>query len=193
MSNENKCWRCLDAPKGTCVIIKNKRKQAEKAKLGVGMNLVAKAVVKNKFWIVEQDGEQVATIQTHPTGVTYVFNEQREQFVSISMLRAKYKISFDKSKAAKKPAITHDVSGYPCDHKPFNVLFNVAKKLPVYTKTDQSKSFFCAGHYLIKFNVSYVHAYCPKLITLNRYDYYGPFHTKQDARDYSKSIKESSV
>jgi hypothetical protein len=152
------------------------------------MSLIAKVVAKNKFWVVEKDGEQVATIQTHPTGVTYVFNEQREQFVSINLLKEKYKISFDKPKRTRKTEITHDVNGYPCDYRPFNVLFNVAKKLPVYTKTGKSKSFHCAGHYMVKTNQEYIHHYCPKLITLNRYEYVGPFFTKSEAKEFVKRV-----
>lgn len=151
--------------------------------------LTAKQVVKNKFWIVEEDGRKIATIQTTPSGVALVKDQEREQFVSINMLKAKYNIQFDKVKKAKAPAITYDVNGFPCDHKPYNALFNVAKKLPVYTKTEKSKSFFCAGHYLIKFSLGYVHAYCPKLITLNRYDFKGPFNTKTESKEYAKAMR----
>lgn len=151
--------------------------------------LTAKPIVKNKFWIVEKDGEKFATLQTSPAGYALVKDQEREQFVSINMLKAKYNIQFDKAKRTKAPAITFDVNGFPCDHKPFNALFNVAKKLPVYTKTDKSKSFFCAGHYLIKFSLGYVHAYCPKLITLNRYEFKGPFRNKTETKEYAKAMR----
>ena len=153
--------------------------------------LTATPVVKNKFWIVEKDGEKVATIQTSPIGVTFVKNEEREQFVSINLLKAKYNITFAKQgKAARKSDVSYDVNGFPCDHKPFNALFNVAKKLPVYTKTTKSKSYFCAGHYLIQFNVDYIAAYCPKLITLNRYEFVGPFRTKAAMKEFAKMLRE---
>ena len=157
------------------------------------MNLIAKAIVKNKYWVVEKDGNQIATIQTSPDGVVYVQNDQsREKFVSIKLLKDKYNITFAKTKAAKKPMLnSHMVSGYPCDSTPFNSLLDVSKKLPVYTKTDKSKSFFAAGYYLVKFNVGYVVSYCPKLITLNRYDFKGPFVTQKDAKEYLKANKAS--
>ncbi len=152
--------------------------------------LTAKTVIKNKFWIVEKDGDKIATIQTSPVGVSFVSNDFREQFASISMLKDKYNIVFDKvKKVPKKSEISHEVNGYPCDHKPCNALLNLAKKLPVFTKTEKSKSFFCAGHYLIKFNLGFIHAYCPKLITLNRYEFRGPFMTKQQAKEFAKALK----
>ena len=157
------------------------------------MNLVAKTIVKNKFWIVEKDGQKVATIQTNPEGVTLVQNEKRENFVSIKLLTAKYSILFTKEpKKVKVPAVSFEVNGYPCNHKPLNALFNVTKKLPVFTKTAKSKSFFCAGHYLIKYNTGFLYAYCPKLITLNRYEFVGPFFTKNETKDYLKSSKGQS-
>jgi hypothetical protein len=157
------------------------------------MSLTAKPIVKNKFWVVENNGEQVATIQTNPDGVTYVHKNNREKFVSIKLLKSKYNITFAKEKYVKKKMVTsHQVYGFPCDHKPHNSLLDVSKKLPVYTKTTKSKSFFCAGHYLIKFNMDYVVSYCPKLITLNRYTFIGPFATKSKAKGYLKESKQGA-
>ena len=155
------------------------------------MNLIAKIVVKDKFWVVEHNGEQVATIQTTPDGITFVKNEEREKFVSINLLKSKYNITFAKEKKAKRRSdISYDVNGFPCNHKPYNELINIAKKIPVFTKTNKSKSFFCAGHYLIKFTEDFVHSYCPKFITLSRYEFYGPFKTKTSAKDFGKLIKD---
>lgn len=151
--------------------------------------MIAKQIVKNKFWIVEKDGRQVATIQATPSGVAFVQDNTREQFVSINVLRSKYNITISKDKKPK-PEITFDVHGFPCDHRPHNALYDVSKRLPVYTKTEQSKSFFCAGHYLVKYSESYVYAYCPKLITLNRNEFAGPFRTQDDAKDFLRKAKQ---
>lgn len=157
------------------------------------MSLTAKSIIKDTFWIVENDGEQVASILTSPTGVTFVHNEKREDFVSIKLLKDKYNITIAKEKKLKRESqVSYDVYGFPCDHKPHNSLLNVAKKLPVYAKTSKSKSFYCAGYYLIKNENIYSHAYCPKLITLNRYEFVGPFCTKTSAARYLKMLKETT-
>lgn len=153
------------------------------------MALTAKSIVKNKFWIVEQDGQQVATIQTSPDGVSFVQGSGREKFVNLTSLKKKYNISISNERTPKRPAVTFEVSGYPCDHRPYNSLFNLSKKLPVFTKSKTSKSFFCAGHYLIRFNEDYVQAFCPKLITLNRYPFLGPFVTAAEMKEVAKSLK----
>ena len=59
-------------------------------------------------------------------------------------------------------------------------MFNVQKQLPVYTKTPKSKSQFCAGYYIICFEKGWRKAYCPKIITLQRYRYKGPIKTKTE-------------
>jgi hypothetical protein len=58
-------------------------------------------------------------------------------------------------------------------------VLDVQRYLPIYTKGAKSKSFFCAGYYIIRFSNTWVRAYCPKLITLNRYEYQGPFKTQE--------------
>ena len=141
------------------------------------MTLLAKSVVKNKCWIVEQDGTKIATIHANEQGVTLVQATTREQFPNLKTLSDRYNIIIDKSKPVKVAKESHEVYSYPCDNKPQNALWDIQHKLPVFTKGSKSKSFFCAGYYIVQFNNGWVKSYCPKLITLNRYPYQGPYKT----------------
>jgi hypothetical protein len=144
-------------------------------------DIIAKPVVKNKFWIVEEGGEKIATIQAiEEGGFAYVHDEQRELFPSIKMISKKYNIEFVKAEKPKKEKLdVYDVYGFPTNTQPNNEVLDVQRYLPIYTKGSKSKSFFCAGYYIIKFSSTWVRAYCPKLITLNRYEYQGPFKTQE--------------
>jgi hypothetical protein len=144
-------------------------------------DIIAKPVVKNKFWIVEEGGEKIATIQAiEEGGFAYVHDEQRELFPSIKMISKKYNIEFVKAEKPKKEKLDiYDVYGFPTNTQPNNEVLDVQRYLPIYTKGAKSKSFFCAGYYIIKFSSTWVRAYCPKLITLNRYEYQGPFKTQE--------------
>ena len=144
------------------------------------MTLLARSVVKNKCWIVEQDGTKIATIHANEQGVTLVQDTTREQFPNLKTLSDRYNIIIDKSKPAKVAKESHEVYSYPCDNKPQNALWDLHHKLPVFTKGSKSKSFFCAGYYIVQFNNGWVKSYCPKLITLNRYPYQGPYFTKDE-------------
>jgi hypothetical protein len=50
----------------------------------------------------------------------------------------------------------------------------------MYTKTRKSKSWFAAGWYSIKRGRNWKVVQDPKLITLQRYPYQGPFKTQQE-------------
>ena len=147
------------------------------------MSLLAKAIVKNKCWIVEDNGHQVGTILTNPQGVVYQHDHKKEQFASLKLLSDRYNILVDKSPPKKIVTEAHEVYGYPCDYKANNILWDVKHKLPIFTKGSKSKSFFCAGYYIVKFNNGWVKSYCPKLITLNRYPYAGPYDTAEEMQE----------
>ena len=141
---------------------------------------IARPVVKNKFWVVEDQGHRVATIQAvEDGGFVYVHDDQRERFTSIKILSEQYNITFDKSAKKSIKAAENHIHGYPTQAKPHNELYDVSRRLPVYTKTAKSKSYFCAGYYIVQFESHWAKAYCPKLITLNRYPFRGPFATQE--------------
>ena len=153
--------------------------------------LIARPVLKNKFWIVEDEGTKVATIQASDDGgFVYVHDQARERFSTIKLLSKTYNITFDNSTPSKeKSSQDYEVYGYPISHKPWNALWDVKHHFPVYTKTSKSKSFYCAGYYIIKFNNGWVKSYCPKFITLNRYEFQGPFKTKAEMQEALRSAK----
>jgi len=144
--------------------------------------LIAKPVVKNKFWILEDSGQKVATIQAvDEGGVALVFGSKREMFASFKMLKNKYNIQIAKSEFKN----THlpEVHGFPIQGRAYNAVFDLQQRIPIYTKTIKSKCFFCAGHYWIFQNDTWVQSFCPKLITIKRYQYLGPFHSEQELQE----------
>jgi hypothetical protein len=147
------------------------------------MGLLAKSVIKNKCWVVEEDnGKKIGTILANSVDFTFVKGRSREHYPTLKRLSDRYNIRVDKSTGKKEIKESYDVYDYPCDHNAKNALWNVQLKLPVFTKGTKSKSFFCAGYYLIQFNLGWVKSYCPKLITVQRYGYQGPFKTEQEMK-----------
>ena len=153
---------------------------------------VAKPVIKNKFWVVEDHGQKIATIQAREDGgFVYVHDEQREFFPSVKILKQKYNIKFSAAdKQIKETART--VYGYPISGKSYNEVWDVQRRLPIYSKTAKSKSLFCAGYYLIRINGIWLEHYCPKNITISRYKFLGPYTTKEEMREQYAKIKSSS-
>jgi hypothetical protein len=151
------------------------------------MSLLAKAIVKNKCWVVEDNGKKFGTILSNGTSVTLVHNGQREKFSNLKSLSDRYNIIVDKNPPKKIITESHKVYDYPCEHKANNILWDVQHRLPIFTKGSKSKSFFCAGYYIVKFNNGWVKSYCPKLITLNRYGFQGPFKTQEEMQEHLRT------
>ena len=146
------------------------------------MTMEAKPVVKNKFWVVEEGGRQVATIQASPDGLVLVKGHQREKFVNFKLLKDKYNIQITKgNKQKKEKPAEYSIYGFPTDGRPHNMVYDVRRRLPFYTKTAKSKSYRCAGHYAICLNGRWAHYFCPKKIMLGRYKHLGPFQTNLEA------------
>ena len=147
------------------------------------MEAIAKPVIKDKFWIVEQYGAKIATIQAvdEDGGFVYVHDNEREHFPSIKLISKKYNRQFVKADKAIKAPVDNTVYGFPATSNAQNQVLDVQRYLPIYTKGTKSKSFFCAGYYLIKFGQNWTKQFCPKLITLNRYEYQGPFKSEESA------------
>jgi hypothetical protein len=149
---------------------------------------VAKPVIKNKFWVVEDHGQKIATIQARADGgFVYVHDEQREFFPRVTVLKQKYQIKFGSAEKTIKEN-TKTVYGYPISGKSFNEVWDVQRRLPIYSKTAKSKSLFCAGYYLIKLNGFWIEHYCPKNITISRYEFCGPYITKEEMQKHKVHI-----
>jgi hypothetical protein len=145
--------------------------------------LTAIPVVKNKFWVVEQQGKTVATIQAKEDGgFAFVKDQARQYFSSMIAIKKQYNIKLTKSNSNRKTGKVKEIYGFPCRHVPHMGMFNLQRQLPIYSLNEKSKSYYCAGYYLIKHGKNWLTEFCPKLITLNRYEYLGPFHTQEDMR-----------
>ena len=164
------------------------------------MTMNAKTLIKDKFWIIEEDGQKVGTLQKQDNN-GWIFlsrKEKREIFHTRESLREKFGIDITNipEKEIKENISEEDllVHGYPVPQQPFNPMFDVQKQLPIYSKTLKSKSLFCAGYYIICFEKGWRKAYCPKLITLQRYPYKGPMKTKLEMQQVlNNAIKEQNT
>ena len=135
-------------------------------------------IIEDKCWIVTQQGVKLGTVMRVDEvngGVVFVHDNQRERFRSIGMLMSKYKCTFKHSKTNDETAPQHVVFGFPSDTAPFNTLIDARKRLPLYTKTASSKSYHAAGFYQVKYVNTWLLEFCPKLLTLDRNEFLGPF------------------
>ena len=162
----------------------------------------AKTLIKDRFWIVEENGEKIGTLQKQDNN-GWIFlskRDKREEFPTEQALYDKFGVGLFSNDIQPPQTVTeseeieHEVHGYPVNQKPYNPMYDVQKQLPIYTKAPKSKSLFCAGYYIICFEKGWRKAYCPKVITLQRYPYKGPIKTKLEMQQVlNNAIKEQNT
>lgn len=62
--------------------------------------------------------------------------------------------------------------------------------LPLYSKIEGNTVYYAAGYYCIKFDCAWKNANCPKLATLIKYGYEGPFRSLKEARIRMKELNK---
>ena len=155
------------------------------------MNIKAKPIVDGKFWILEEDGERVGTLHKKENNKFMLSAKGSERYFNRKDELTKIfgKEFFEtKVKTTVSHQETKEVYGYPSSCHPYNPMFNVQKKLPLFTKSPNSKSLYCAGYYTIKFDKGWVKSFCPKLITLQRYQYQGPYKTEIEMKQVLANV-----
>lgn len=139
----------------------------------------AKEVLNGKFWILENNGVRVGTLSldedkkymyTCDAGTSF-FDNERQLKKSIGNIVWGGATNVEISNTPK------EVHGFPCSVVPYNTMYDVKRKLPLFNKSNKSKSIYCAGYYIVRFDRGWVRSFCPKLSTLENYDYKGPFKT----------------
>ena len=149
------------------------------------MTLKAKALLKDRFWIVEDNEKRVGTLTWDED--RYMFTDSKETRFFESNKQLKSNLGLDLKKAevtvnAYNSNKQFDVHGYPTSVEPYNTMYDITRKLPLFTKSEKSKSLYCAGYYIVRFEKGWVKSFCPKLITVERYETRGPFKTEFDMK-----------
>ena len=145
------------------------------------MNIIAKPVVDNQFWILKQDNRKIGNIEATDDGYAVKIDNKITSFKTINMIRQRANIEFEAigNKPNREPA-SYQVQGYPSGSRVYNPVWDVPHALPLYTKGAKSRSWFAAGWYSVKKGRKWRTVQDPKLIVLQRYPYHGPFYNQQE-------------
>lgn len=145
--------------------------------------LSAKEILKNKFWIVESQGDKYGTISLSEEK-SYMFSDASGTrfFQNVNQLKKQLNADITWTSTEAKKENIKDVYDFPTSCTPYNPMYNVKRNLPLFTKSEKSKSLYCAGYYIIRFDKGWVKSFCPKLITVERYESKGPFKSELEMR-----------
>ena len=158
------------------------------------MTITAKPILDNKFWIIEDEGVRIGTLSKDED--KFIFSKKGEVsfYKNENQLKKQFGKNFLIATINKPENLAHslDVNGYPTKNVPCNGTYDISRKLPLFTKSEKSKSFYCAGYYLIKFNKLWLKSFCPKLITIERNEYIGPFKTEFEMKVSLSNVNRTS-
>ena len=148
--------------------------------------ILAKPVVDKQYWILKQDDQKVGNIQAVDDGYQITIRNKTANYKTIPVLRTRENVEFEPATKTAKES-NRSVHGYDAGCRVHNPIWDVKHRLPLFTTSSKSKSWFAAGWYMIKQHRAWRAVQNPKLIVLERYKYQGPFHTKEEANDQSVS------
>jgi len=162
------------------------------------MTTKAKVLVPDREWIVEAGGTKLGGLSKEEHGFSFFKKGYRVELPSIDEVKAQFgdelfKESLDTIRNQKLIASTYSIYDYPCKGKPHNPVYNIKQRLPIYAKNDKSKSLFCAGYYLIRFKKGWAKAFCPKLITVERYEFKGPFKSEAELKQALQKVNNETT
>lgn len=142
--------------------------------------LIAKPIIKNQYWVVTDGNKKVGNVIADGSGYEVKLNGVLKHFNNTEDIKKKANIRFEHVKSNKNK-IELPYPEYPTTARTYNNMFDIKKKLHLFTKTKKSKCFYAAGYFLLE-NTEKQVIFCPKYIFLQRYPYRGPFKTEDDAK-----------
>ena len=142
--------------------------------IDMGKYLLAKEVVKDKFWIVERNGAKCGTLRFKNDELVFYENDSRTETIIDNLDGFKFE-----SNKNKKTTVNISIFGYPTNT---DTVFNesIQDNVATYTKTANSKQYFVAGYWGILFPMGWRPSFCPRLKTLKDYTNIGPFISESD-------------
>jgi hypothetical protein len=144
------------------------------------MTLFAKPIVKNELWVITDGQNKIGNVQHTTEGYDLRIGNRSAHFDSTDKIEQLAKIVFQTpSKQCSEKQKLYSL--WPVSGKTYNDVYDVKRKLHVYTKTKASKCYHVAGYFKINMNDEWQTIFCPKYIFIQRYPYRGPFFTQDQA------------
>lgn len=153
--------------------------------------IIAKPVLKNEFWILQKDQEKIGNIESLGDGYAVTIGNHSVKVENITAIKKTQNVIFEKITVAKHAA-TKSVYGYDTGCVAYNPVWDLKRRLPLFTKRRKSKSWFAAGWYAIKQKNIWQVTHNPKLISIKRYQYHGPYQTAIAAEEKKSQLNVST-
>lgn len=143
--------------------------------------ILAKPVVENQYWILKKNNRKIGELEVTENGNCIIkIHDNVVSYKTVKMAREAVNIEFELPEKAT-PVPENIVYGHDVEGTVYNPLWDVKRRLPLFTRDTKSKSWFAAGWYRVRQHRKWKIVQHPKLISLERYEYQGPFFNKEEA------------
>ena len=156
----------------------------------------AQEVMKGKFWIIYENEVKIGTVRSIATksssSEAYEYYDQRTNEKKIlNSMKELFKVSTRDNVAVKEESVL--IAGYDSGtSKAFPA--GMQDSIPLFKKTQNAKSLYAAGYYIVKFHgMGWQWAKAPKLSTLTKYIYRGPYYTEWEMMQDLKKQRRQGV
>lgn len=147
----------------------------------------------NKFWILEDyQGLKQGTVSIQPNIIKVVINNVEHTYDNLEKACWDLAIAVETESTTESIPVEETVLGYPTKCAAYNPTWDIRKKIPVFTKTEKSRTLHAAGYYIISFDTGWVQSFCPKVSTLDSNEYKGPFKDKLEMREQLRIMNNAS-
>jgi len=146
----------------------------------------AKPVIDKKFWILQDHGQKVGNIEAEGNKFRVLFDNRYTYYKNLASIKANFpSLTFSSSEILKKTKPSKSqVYDFDVGCRAYNPVFDVKRQLPIFTKSNKSRSWYAAGYFAIRQHANFEVIRNPKTIMIQRYEYHGPFQTEQEAQTY---------
>ena len=158
-------------------------------------SIKTKQLLPDRFWIIEQNGTRIGTIQRHDennfivTGTDSSIAQLSKDEVNDTFNLFSRNIIVENTN--KEQAVKKEIYGYPTKHEPYNAVLDVKHKIPLYSKSPNSNNMYAAGYYIVHFPKGWVKGFCPKLSTITQNEFQGPFKTVMEQRQAFSNVNKN--
>lgn len=155
-------------------------------------NLIAKPVVENSYWVVTDGQNKVGNVIASNNGFNVILGNNIQYCANTADIMRNYSIEFERSKKKSLQSSVPWKISATSKSKTYNNMFDVRRKLHLYTKSAISKCYYVSGYFAIDVYGEWNVFECPKYIFVQRYNYSGPYDTKEQALAWVESTKQKA-
>lgn len=135
-------------------------------------------ILCDKFWIIEKNNKRETVFQDN--NQYYLVNDKNVNIYDSKDDIEKYLGTFLVNENNTKTQESY-AFGYPTKCEPYESLYDVKNKRPIFKKSSNSTCYYCAGYYVLKIKNKWICCFCPKLSTVEKIQSYGPYCTEDQA------------